>query len=118
MKKPKINLDKEKLQQFFLLHIEKILLEIIIGLMLLNLIFWLAYRQLRPQIPEFIWRFQILLFKYPAFVALVAVACGTPRVGRVTAAALIIYACACAYEALHDEKTQPGAAMPHELHHD
>src|SRR5437016_4078145 len=74
----------------------------IIGLMLLNLIFWLAYRQLRPQIPEFIWRFQVLLFKYPAFVALVAAACGTPRVGRVTAAALIIYACGCAYEALHE----------------
>src|SRR3954469_7329568 len=35
MKKPKISLDKDKLQQFFLLHIEKILLGIILGLMLL-----------------------------------------------------------------------------------
>src|SRR6185369_6172348 len=35
MKKPKISLDKDKLQQFFLLHIEKILLVIIVGLMLL-----------------------------------------------------------------------------------
>ncbi len=33
MKKPKISLDKEKLQQFFLLHIEKILLVIVVGLM-------------------------------------------------------------------------------------
>src|SRR3954466_10814983 len=35
MKKPKISLDKDKLQQFFLLHIEKILLVVVIGLMLL-----------------------------------------------------------------------------------
>src|SRR2546430_2769354 len=35
MKKPKISLDKDKLQQFFLLHIEKILLVVIVGLMLL-----------------------------------------------------------------------------------
>jgi hypothetical protein len=33
MKKPKISLDKDKLQQFFLLHIEKILLVIVVGLM-------------------------------------------------------------------------------------
>src|SRR5262245_50785434 len=35
MKKPKISMDKDKLQQFFLLHIEKILLGIVVGLMLL-----------------------------------------------------------------------------------
>lgn len=35
MKKPKISLDKEKLQQFFLMHIEKILLGIVVCLMLL-----------------------------------------------------------------------------------
>ena len=35
MKKPKISLDKDKLQQFFLLHIEKMLLIIVVGLMLL-----------------------------------------------------------------------------------
>ena len=35
MKKPKISLDKEKLQQFFLMHIEKILLGIVFCLMLL-----------------------------------------------------------------------------------
>jgi hypothetical protein len=35
MKKPKISLDKDKLQQLFLLHIEKILLVIVVGLMLL-----------------------------------------------------------------------------------
>src|SRR5262245_24681467 len=38
MKKPKISLDKDKLQQFFLLHIEKILLVIIVGLMVLLVI--------------------------------------------------------------------------------
>src|SRR5262245_45560443 len=41
MKKPKISLDKEKLQQFFLLHIEKILLGVIICLMLL--VVWRGY---------------------------------------------------------------------------
>src|SRR3954471_7434189 len=41
MKKPKISLDKEKLQQFFLLHIEKILLGIIICMMLL--VVWRGY---------------------------------------------------------------------------
>jgi hypothetical protein len=35
MKKPKISLDKDKLQQLVLLHIEKILLVIVVGLMLL-----------------------------------------------------------------------------------
>src|SRR6478609_4221340 len=35
MKKPKISLDKDKLQQFFLQHIEKILLVIVVGLMFL-----------------------------------------------------------------------------------
>src|SRR5947208_16641000 len=52
MKKPKISLDKEKLQQFFLLHIEKILLGIIICLMLM--VVWRGYslpafKELSPQ---------------------------------------------------------------------
>src|SRR4029079_6058352 len=52
MKKPKISLDKDKLQQFFLLHIEKILLGIIICLMLL--VVWRGYslpafKELTPQ---------------------------------------------------------------------
>ena len=79
----------------------------IIGLIFLNLAFWFAYRHMRPQIPDFIWRFQVLLFKYPAFVVLVAAACGTPRVGRLTAVALVIYACACVYETLHVWHSRP-----------
>src|SRR5262245_3421824 len=52
MKKPKISLDKDKLQQFFLLHIEKILLGVIICLMLL--VVWRGYslpafKDLSPQ---------------------------------------------------------------------
>lgn len=35
MKKPKISLDKDKIQAFFLHHIEKILLVVVVGLMLL-----------------------------------------------------------------------------------
>src|SRR5262245_34190078 len=52
MKKPKISLDKDKLQQFFLLHIEKILLGVIVCLMLL--VVWRGYslpafKDLTPQ---------------------------------------------------------------------
>src|SRR6266550_2435714 len=52
MKKPKISLDKDKLQQFMLLHVEKILLGIIVCLMLL--VVWRGYslpafKELSPQ---------------------------------------------------------------------
>jgi hypothetical protein len=79
------------------------------GLALLDLIFWLAYRRIRPQIPDFVWRFQILLFKYPVFVVLAAAAGSPPKTGRLTTAALGVYACACAYEALHERRTLSGA---------
>jgi len=85
-----------------------------IGLVLLNLTFWFAYRRVRPQISDFIWRFQVLLFKYPAFVVLVAAAWGASRVGRLAAAAVVIYASACVYEALHQrrESTAEGTSTP------
>ena len=79
------------------------------GLALLDLIFWLAYQRIRPQIPDFVWRFQILLFKYPVFVVLAAAAGGPPKAGRLTTAALGVYAFACAYEALHERRTVLGA---------
>jgi hypothetical protein len=79
------------------------------GLALLNLAFWLAYRRMRPRLPDFVWRFQVLLFKYPAFVGLLAAAIGTPLSGRSIAAALAVYATACAYEVLHDRRIQIGA---------
>src|SRR3954466_6627629 len=50
MKKPKISLDKDKLQQFFLLHIEKILLVIIVGLTLLLVYRGFSLPHLQPDL--------------------------------------------------------------------
>jgi hypothetical protein len=68
----------------------------------LDLFFWLAYGPLRPRFSDRIWRFQILLLKYPAFVGLLATALAAPIRMRLFAAAVAVYLCACAYEALHD----------------
>jgi hypothetical protein len=74
------------------------------GLAVLDLAFWLAYWRLRPQVPESVWRFHVLLVKYPAFVGLLALTTGALTAGRLLAAALLVYACACAYEAVHDRR--------------
>ena len=67
----------------------------------LNLIFCVAYRRTRRHVPDGMWRFSILLFKYPAFVVVVATIPGAPQPGRVVVAALVAYSTACAYEAWH-----------------
>ncbi len=72
------------------------------GLACLDLFFWLAYGPLRPRFSDRTWRFQILLLKYPVFVGLLATALGAPMRMRLFAAAVAVYLCACAYEALHD----------------
>jgi hypothetical protein len=74
----------------------------VFGLVCLDLFFWIAYGPLRRQLPDRVWRFQILLLKYPAFVGLLATVPGTPGRARLFAAAAAVYLCACAYEALHD----------------
>lgn len=74
------------------------------GLAALDLAFWLAYRRLRPRVPESVWRFHVVLVKYPAFVSLLATMTGAQTKGRLLAAALLVYACACAYEAVHDRR--------------
>jgi len=81
------------------------------GLIVLDLTFWLAYRQLRPRLRDNFWRFQVLLLKYPAFVGLIAVGIGTPLPDRLAAAALAVYASACAYEFLHDRQPVLGASL-------
>jgi hypothetical protein len=68
---------------------------------LLDLAFYVAYRRTRRVVRDAVWRFSILLIKYPAFVVILATALGQPRPGRLTAAALIAYSSACGYEALH-----------------
>jgi hypothetical protein len=75
----------------------------------LDLFFWLAYGQVRSRLSERSWRFQILLLKYPVFVALVAAAFGPVPTWRLLAASGIIYICACAYESLHDRQLPLGA---------
>jgi hypothetical protein len=81
----------------------------VLGLACLDLFFWIAYGPLRRRLPDRVWRFQILLVKYPVFVALLATALGTPLRMRLTTAAIAVYLCACAYEALHDRLMPLGA---------
>ena len=79
------------------------------GLVCLDLLFWIAYTTLRRRLPDRVWRFQILLIKYPVFVGLVAVALGSPLPWRLFVGACAIYACALAYETLHDRQLPLGA---------
>ena len=75
------------------------------GVALLDLSFWLAYRRVRPRVGDGIWRFSVLLIKYPAFVGLLATTTGALAPDRLLVAVLGVYACACAYEAVHDRRT-------------
>ena len=81
----------------------------VLGLGCLDLFFLMAYRQLRPKLPDRIWRFQVLLLKYPVFVGLVAAALAPLRPLRLMSAAAVVYAFACAYEVLHDRQLPLGA---------
>ena len=59
--------------------------------------------------PDRVWRFQVLLIKYPVFVGLLVAALGSPMSWRVLAASGGIYLCACAYETRHDRQLPLGA---------
>jgi hypothetical protein len=83
----------------------------VLGLTCLDLFFWIAYGPLRPRLTDRVWRFQILLLKYPVFVGVLAAALGTPGRMRLFAAAAAVYLCACAYEALHDRHMPLGATL-------
>jgi len=75
----------------------------------LDLFFWLAYTSLRSRLSDRVWRFQVLLLKYPVFVGLVAGALGPMPVWRLLAASGAVYLCAWAYETLHDPQLPLGA---------
>jgi hypothetical protein len=75
---------------------------------LLDLVFYLAYRRTRRHVPDGVWRFSILLIKYPAFVVVLATVLGAPQPGRLAAAALVAYTTACGYEALHGRSPVAG----------
>jgi hypothetical protein len=72
-----------------------------VALAALDLAFWLAYR-LRRSPRAAAWRFVVLPLKYPAFVAVLATAMGTPAAGVLAPAAVLAYAAAGLYEWLHD----------------
>jgi 4-hydroxybenzoate polyprenyltransferase len=82
-----------------------------IALASLDLTFWLAYRRLRPRVGVFIWRFPVLLVKYPAFVVVLAAVTGTAQPARLAASVFAIYASACAYEMLHDKRETSGVVL-------
>ena len=74
----------------------------VLSLACLDIFFLIAYGPMRRALPDRVWRFQVLLLKYPVFVGLLAAAVGTPGWMRLFTAAVSVYLCACAYEALHD----------------
>lgn len=78
------------------------------GLAVLDVAFVAAYR-LRAGVPDPVWRFGVLLAKYPIFVGLIAAAIGAPRTLRLALAMAAGYAAACAYEAFHDRSPVDGA---------
>ena len=78
------------------------------GLIVLDFAFFAAYR-LRARAPDHVWRFGVLLVKYPVFVGLVAAAAGAPRTLRLALAMAAMYAAAGVYEACHDRRRTTGA---------
>ena len=72
------------------------------GLICLDVFFGIAYGPVGRRLYDRIWRFQILLLKYPVFVYVLAVGLGAPIRVRLLISAVAVYLCACAYEALHD----------------
>jgi hypothetical protein len=75
---------------------------------LLDLAFHVAYRRIRRHVPDGVWRFPVLLIKYPAFVVVLATVLGAPQPGRLAAAALVAYMTACCHEALHGRRHLAG----------
>jgi Ni/Fe-hydrogenase subunit HybB-like protein len=72
--------------------------------------FWGAYRLARPRISANGWRFGLLLLKYPAFVAAIALFLGDVIPARLALAAAMSYLCASGYELLHDSPARLGGA--------
>ena len=78
------------------------------GLAVLDAAFAAAYR-LRAGVADPVWRFGVLLLKYPVFVGLIAAAAGAPRTFRLAIAMAVMYAAATAYEAYHNRHRTAGA---------
>jgi hypothetical protein len=80
-----------------------------LGLVCLDVFFWAAYGPLRSRLSDRVWRFHVLLLKYPVFVVLMVAALGPLVPGRLLASSLAVYLCAYAYESLHDRELPLGA---------
>jgi len=68
---------------------------------------FLAYHGLRAFIGEGAWSRWVLLAKYPAFVAIVALAIGPIAPSRLIAAGVVAFAAACLYERAHTRAALP-----------
>jgi hypothetical protein len=75
---------------------------------LLDLVFYLAYRRTRRLVSAGVWRYSILLIKYPAFVVVLAALIGAPQRARLAVAALAAYSTACGYETIHGRRRCTG----------
>jgi hypothetical protein len=82
----------------------------LVPLTTLDLAFLAAYRVVRPRVPGGLWRYPVLLSKYPAFVLITAAAAGAVAdIARIAAVMVTAFAGACVYEALHDRPGPSGA---------
>jgi 4-hydroxybenzoate polyprenyltransferase len=73
---------------------------VLAGVAALDVWFLVAYRGIRPHVPDVVWRFPLLLAKYPAFVVLAALSVGGAPIHRLIIAALVVLAGACIYDAV------------------
>jgi 4-hydroxybenzoate polyprenyltransferase len=79
------------------------------ALAVLDIAFWLAYRQLRVVISDAAWRYGLLLLKYPAFVAVMSLTHGRVNAPRLIAAMAAAYVAACLYELWHEDAFAPNS---------
>lgn len=76
----------------------------------------IAYRAVRPHVTDVTWRYGLLLLKYPALVAVIALSARAFDPLRLLTAVMAAYAGAAAYERWHSDRTaglQPGMQEPH-----
>jgi hypothetical protein len=73
--------------------------------------FWAAYRFVRPWLADEMWRYGVLLLKYPLIVLVSSLATGNVLASRLTAAAVAAYVCASAYELWHTRRAPVGARL-------
>lgn len=83
------------------------------ALLLAALWMHLGYRWIRPHLSDGVWRYAILLSKYPAFVGIAALVSGEVRAPRLGVAASAAYACAAVYEWAHHDRLLSGAQHAH-----